>query len=271
MFDIQGKNVVIMGGGGILGRELALGYAMAGCNIAVCDLKEELAQETCRLADQYGVKTCSFAADACDEQEVTNVRDKIYEDFGQVHVLVNCVGGNMPAATTNDQVSFFDLSMGAIEKVVELNLMAGAVLPSKLFGKLMAKQEDKSSILMISSMNAIRPLTRIPGYSAAKAAVSNFTQWLAVDLARKYGEKIRVNALAPGFFLTTQSRFLLYDENTGGYSKRGMDVVAHTPMGKFGDPSDLIGAAVFLASEAAKFITGVVLPIDGGFSCYSGV
>lgn len=271
MFDIQGKNVVVMGGGGVLGRDLAVGYAKAGCNVAVCDLRGDMARESCAEIEKCGVRTMALAVDACDEGEVQSACESISKAFGRVDVLVNCVGGNMPAATTDEQNTFFDLPMDAISRVVNLNLIAGAILPSKIFGRAMSMQEGKSSILNISSMNALRPLTRIPGYSAAKAAVSNFTQWLAVDLARKYGEKIRVNALAPGFFLTTQSRFLLYDEQKGGYSARGQAVIAHTPMGRFGDAGDLIGAAVFLASDEASFITGVVLPVDGGFSCYSGV
>lgn len=271
MFDMKGRNVVVLGGGGVLGKELALGFARAGCNIAVCDLLEDAAQNCATEASQLGVIAKAWYLDATNPKQVEQCCQSILATFQHIHVLVNCVGGNQKAASTDLHTSFFDLPIEALKKVVDLNLFAGAITPSIVFGKYMAMQDVPSSILNISSMNAYRPLTRIPGYAAAKAAVSNFTQWLAVDMAQKYGDKIRVNALAPGFFMTTQSRFLLYDETTGGYSARGKRVIEQTPMGKFGEPSDLVGAAVFLSSDEAKFVTGVVLPVDGGFSCYSGV
>ena len=191
--------------------------------------------------------------------------------FGSFDILVNAVGGNKPAATTNDKTDFFNLDSKAVGDVMILNLMGGAMLPCQVFGPDLVNNENGGVIINISSMNAFRPLTRIPCYSAAKAAVSNFTQWLAVDMAQKYGEKIRVNAIAPGFFLTDQNRFLLTNEADGSLTKRGEQILTHTPMGRFGDPEDLIGTLVWLCSDASKFVTGIVVPVDGGFSAYSGV
>jgi NAD(P)-dependent dehydrogenase (short-subunit alcohol dehydrogenase family) len=183
---------------------------------------------------------------------------------------VNAAGGNVKEATVSPEIPFFDLPVGALERVVALNLFAGAVLPAQVLGKMMVKNEGGGSIINISSMNAFRPLTRIAGYSAAKAAVSNFTQWLATHFAMEYNKALRVNAIAPGFFLTNQNRFLLTTE-TGELTARGKSIIAHTPMGRFGDPGDLIGACIWLASDASRFVTGAVIPIDGGFNAYSGV
>lgn len=167
-------------------------------------------------------------------------------------------------------MSFFDLPLSALEKVIALNLFGGAILPAQVFGKIMKDQKEGGSIINISSMNAFRPLTRIPGYSAAKAAVSNFTQWLAVHFALEYNKKLRVNAIAPGFFLTQQNKYLLLDEN-GNLTERGKAIINHIPMGDFGNPDDLIGVVIWLASDASKYVTGTVIPIDGGFNAYSGV
>ena len=186
-------------------------------------------------------------------------------------ILVNAAGGNLPTATTAPQQRFFDLPLEALDNVIKLNLFAGAILPAQVFGRAMAEHSAGGVILNISSMNALRPLTRIPGYSAAKAAVSNFTQWLAVHMAQEYNPRIRVNALAPGFFLTDQNRFLLTESATGELTERGQTILAHTPMARFGQPDDLAGTVVWLCSDAAAFVTGVVLPIDGGFSAFSGV
>jgi NAD(P)-dependent dehydrogenase (short-subunit alcohol dehydrogenase family) len=189
--------------------------------------------------------------------------------WGRVDCLINAAGGNSPRATTGAETSFFDMPEEALRFVGDLNFL-GTVLPCQVFGKLMAERKE-GAILNISSMNAFRPLTRVPAYSAAKAAVSNFTQWLAVHMAREYSAAIRVNALAPGFFLTDQNRFLLIDKSRGGLTERGRTIVAHTPAGRFGNPEDLVGAALWLLSPLAKFVTGVVLPVDGGFSAFSGV
>lgn len=270
-FDLKGKNVVILGGGGILGSDMARGCAEVGANIIICDLREEMAKKISNGLKDYNIKSKGYQMDAMDKESIIKVSKQIVSDFKEVDVLINAVGGNMKKATTSDKLSFFDLEKEAIQKVVDLNLMAGAILPCQVFGKIMAFSKNGGSIINISSMNYYRPLTRTPGYSAAKAAVSNFTQWLAVYLAKEYGEKIRVNAIAPGFFLTDQNRFLLTDEKTGDLKKRGRQIIDHTPMGKFGNPDDLVGTLIWLASSASKFVTGITVPVDGGFSVYSGV
>jgi len=205
-----------------------------------------------------------------DKDKIEQCKNEVLNDFGKIDILVNSAGGNLKEATTSSDLSFFDLSLSALEKVIALNLFGGAILPAQVFGKVMADNKNGGSIINISSMNAIRPLTRIPGYSAAKAAVSNFTQWLAVHFAQEYNKNLRVNAIAPGFFLTQQNHYLLFDEN-GNLTERGKSIIAHTPMGRFGNPEDLIGVCIWLASEASKFVTGTIIPIDGGFSAYSGV
>lgn len=271
LFSLKGRNAVLLGGGGVLGTTMAVGLAKAGANIAVCDLRLESAEDAAKTAAEEGVRAKGYSINAMDKEDLKRVYKEIANDFGSVDILVNAVGGNMKDATTNDEVSFFDLSQEAMEKVMKLNLFGGAILPSQVFGKEMAESVNGGVIINISSMNAFRPLTRIPGYSAAKASVSNFTQWLAVDMAQKYGDKLRVNALAPGFFKTEQNRFLLTDAETGKLTQRGNKIIEHTPMGRFGTPDDLVGTLVWLASDAAKFITGIVVPIDGGFSAFSGV
>jgi len=271
MFSLKGKNAAILGGAGVLGTEMAKGLAKAGAYVAVCDLSEEKAKALASEINNLGIVSKGYKLNAMDLNDLKSVHDEIIRDFGRVDILVNAVGGNMKDATTSDTLSFFDLPKEALEKVVNLNLMGGAILPSQVFGKTMASNPNGGVIINISSMNAFRPLTRIPGYSAAKAAVSNFTQWLAVDLARAYGDKIRVNAIAPGFFLTEQNRFLLTNPETGELTARGNSIISHTPMGRFGKPEDLVGTLIWLASDASKFVTGVVVPVDGGFSAFSGV
>jgi len=193
----------------------------------------------------------------------------VLSTFSRVDILINGAGGNKPAATTNPDQRFFDLPSDALRWVFDLNLM-GTILPCQVFGRLMADQKS-GVILNISSMNAFRPLTRIAAYSAAKAGVSNFTQWLAVHMAQEYSPEIRVNAIAPGFFLTEQNRFLLTDKNTRELTARGKSILSHTPMARFGAPDDLIGTVIWLLSPASAFVTGIVVPVDGGFSAFSGV
>ncbi|MDI9499491.1 MAG: SDR family oxidoreductase [Clostridiaceae bacterium] len=289
LFSLKGKKAVLLGGGGILGAAMVKGLVDAGADVAVCDLDPERAQAVADsvISGAAGEKACkdtadgdpaakkpvakAYRVDAMDIDSIKAAAAAIFEDFGGVDILVNAVGGNMKGATTSEEVSFFDLDAGMLDKVVKLNFMAGAVLPSQVFGSEMVKNENGGVIINISSMNAFRPLTRIPGYSAAKAAVSNFTQWLATDLARKYGDRIRVNAIAPGFFLTEQNRFLLTDPETGEFTQRGRTIVEHTPMGRLGRPEDLIGTLIWLCSDASGFVTGIVVPVDGGFSAFSGV
>ena len=210
-----------------------------------------------------------MACDGLGRPAVFSAYERVVEAFGRVDILINGAGGNQPGATVTPGLSFFDLTPDALEAVFDLNLL-GTLYPCQAFGAQMARQ-GAGVILNISSMAAYRPLTRVVAYAAAKAAVSNFTEWLAVHLAKEYSPNIRVNAIAPGFFLTHQNRFLLTNQQTGELSPRGQAIIAHTPMGRFGDPADLLGATIWLASPAARFVTGVVVPVDGGFNAFSGV
>ncbi len=267
-FSLKGKTAVITGGAGILGSVIARGLGHAGARIIIADIVD-----TKPLIDnlaEEGIEGKGYYLDVMDREKIRTCKDEIMKHFPQVDILINAAGGNQKEATTSEELSFFDLPVKALEKVIGLNLFGGAILPAQVFGKEMLKNKEGGSIINISSMAAFRPLTKVAGYSAAKAAVSNFTQWLAVHFAQEYSNKIRVNALAPGFFLTTQNRYLLTTED-GQLTPRGKLVIAHTPMGKFGDPEDLIGACIWLASDTARFVTGIVLPVDGGFSAFSGV
>jgi len=265
-FDLKGKRIAITGGAGVLGASLARGFAEAGARIAILDLDLARAQQT---AKDIGPGHLGLVANVLEKQSIEKALDECVKAFGGIDILVNGAGGNHPKATTGPEMSFFDLPRESMEFVSNLNF-TGTVLPSQVFGRHMADAQA-GMILNISSMNALRPLTRIPAYSAAKAAISNFTQWLAVHLAQEYSPHIRVNALAPGFFLTQQNRFLLTDEATGELTARGRQILDHTPQGRFGEPDDLIGTAIWLVSDASKFVTGIVVPVDGGFSAYSGV
>ena len=267
-FNLKEKTVVITGGGGILGSVIAEGLGLAGASIAIADIIDT--NNLVNKLQSEGINARGYYMNVMDIKKIKISKDEILKDFKQVDILVNAAGGNKKEATTSDELSFFDLPLDALEKVIGLNLFGGAILPSQVFGRDMINNPEGGVIINISSMNAFRPLTRIPGYSAAKAAVSNFTQWLAVHFAQEYNPKLRVNALAPGFFLTNQNRFLLTDKD-GELTPRGKSIIDHTPMGKFGEPEDLIGACVWLASDAARFVTGIVVPIDGGFSAFSGV
>ena len=219
--------------------------------------------------DTTEVKAIAVKCSVLDKKQLEDAAKEITAAFGKVDILINGAGGNKKDATTSDSLPFFDLPAEAIRGVFDLNFL-GTLLPSQVFGKDMAKN-GSGVILNVSSMNALRPLTKICGYSAAKAAVSNFTQWLAVHINQNYSKDIRVNAIAPGFFLTEQNRFLLTDEKTGQLTLRGETIIGHTPMGRFGNPDDLTGTVLWLVSDAAKFVTGVVVPVDGGFSAFSGV
>jgi len=271
LFSLEGKVAVITGGGGVLCGAIAEGIAPFGARIAVCDIFEDKAQAVAERVASAGGEARPYKMDVLSVDSIREQCDAIYGDFGRVDILINGAGGNLKDATTSPQLRFFDLPLEALEKVVALNLFGGAILPSQVFGRRMVENDGGGSIINISSMNAFRPLTRIPGYSAAKAAVSNFTQWLAVHFAQEYNPRLRVNAIAPGFFLTEQNRFLLLDRETGDLTERGKTIIAHTPMGEFGRPEDLVGVVVWLASEASRFVTGIVVPIDGGFSAFSGV
>ncbi len=269
MYDFRGRTVVLTGGAGILGGEIAC--ALAGCraNVVILDRDQALADRLIERLESAPCRAMAVYADVLKRDTLLQAADVIKSEFGSTDILINAAGGNKPEATTSAEQSFFDLPEGALRFVFDLNAL-GTVMPCQIFGREMAERGE-GVILNISSMNALRPLTRIPAYSAAKAAVSNFTQWLATYMAQEYSPRIRVNALAPGFFLTHQNRFLLTDEASGELSPRGRTIIAHTPMARFGSPEDLLGPALWLVSPASAFVTGIVVPVDGGFSAFSGV
>lgn len=268
-YDFTGKTVAITGGAGILGGEIACALVGCNANVAILDREPSLAERFIHRIPATDGRAAVIYTDVLNVETLRQTADTVHKEFGRVDYLINAAGGNKPQATTNPDLSFFDLPVDALRFVFDLNII-GTILPSQVFGKLMAEKRE-GVILNISSMNAFRPLTRIPAYSAAKAGVSNFTQWLAVHMAQEYSPKIRVNAIAPGFFLTDQNRFLLTQKESGELTDRGKQILSHTPMARFGTPEDLFGAILWLLSPASEFVTGIVVPIDGGFSAYAGV
>jgi NAD(P)-dependent dehydrogenase (short-subunit alcohol dehydrogenase family) len=276
--DLRGKVCVITGGAGVLGSAMVKAMASVGMKIAIADINKETAETVAaEIAAEYHTDVIGVEANVLDKPSLENAKKEINEKLGEIHILVNGAGGNSPQATTkveqiteNDldklEDTFYGLTMEGFDKVYALNFK-GTLLPTMVFTTDMLKNK-KGVVLNISSMNSYKPLTKIPAYSAAKASVNNFTEWLSVHLA-KVG--IRVNAIAPGFFITHQNRFLVMDEKTGNYSPRGQKIVDNTPMGKFGQPEDLQGATLFLLSEISSFITGIVIPVDGGYSAFGGV
>jgi len=276
--DLNGKVCVITGGAGVIGVSIIRALASVGTKVAIVDINEELAQKVAaELANEFNAEIIGVKANVLDKASLESAKLVINEKLGPIDLLINGAGGNSPQATTqveqieevdlsNLDKTFYGLQMEGFDKVFALNFK-GTVLPSMVFTKDMLERRS-GVVLNISSMNSYHPLTKIPAYSAAKASVNNFTEWLAVHLA-KVG--IRVNAVAPGFFITNQNRFLVLDEKTGGYSPRGNKIVTNTPMGKFGDPDDLQGAALYLLSDLSSFVTGIIIPVDGGYNAYSGV
>jgi NAD(P)-dependent dehydrogenase (short-subunit alcohol dehydrogenase family) len=268
MYDFTGRTVVVTGGTGVLGRVMVGVLVGCGANVALLarnrDKAESLAKETKGPGRVFVIK-----GDATRRDELESAAGEVVAEFGRVDCLVNGAGGNDPQATTKPDLSFFDLPEEALRFVFELNLL-GTIFPCQVFGRLMAERGE-GVILNVSSMSAFRPLTRVVTYSAAKAGVNSFTQWLAVHLAQEYSPRIRVNAIAPGFFLTEQNRFLLTDEATGTLTARGQSIIDHTPMRRFGEPEDLLGTMLWLLSPASAFVTGIVVPVDGGFSAFGGV
>ena len=268
-YDFAGRSIVITGGTGVLGAEIT--STLIGCNadVAIVSRDPSAAEKIAQRFSKGKGRYLFVRGDVLEKQTLENASQQILKEFGRIDCLVNAAGGNNPKATTTPTTSFFDLPEDALKFVTNLNLL-GTILSSQVFAKSMVERGE-GVILNFSSMNAFRPLTRIAAYSSAKAAVSNFTQWLAVHMAKEYSPRIRVNAIAPGFFLTEQNRFLLTEKATGALTSRGQSIMDHTPMGRFGVPEDLIGAVLWLLSPASSFVTGVVLPVDGGFSAYSGV
>jgi len=265
-FDFTGKTAVVTGGCGVLCFAIAKGLAEHGANVALLDRLEERGQI---CAEEIGPRAMAVYGDVLDRDGLVEAEAQVRAEFGPTSILVNCAGGNRAEATTDEQRTFFDLPADVLRDVLDVNLL-GTIMPTQVFGRGMAERGD-GVVVNISSMSAFRPMTRVPAYSAANAAVTNFTQWLAVYVAQEFSPGVRVNAIAPGFFLTNQNRYLLIDEQTGDLTPRGQEILKHSPMGRFGTPDDLIGPVLWLASPAAAFVTGVVLPIDGGFNAYAGV
>jgi len=274
MFSLEGKIAVVTGGSGTLGGEIAKGLASAGATVIILGRRLEKGEEMATVIEKEGGKATAMAADVTKREDLERVREKLMDMFGTIDILVNAAGGNVKEATLSPggEVGLFDMPQQALQTVVDLNLM-GTILPTQVFGQAMHKKGG--SVINISSATAEQAVTRVVGYSAAKAAVNNFTKWVAVTLAQdavKEGKKpVRVNALAPGFFIADQNRALLTDLETGKLTQRGETIVAKTPMGRFGEPDELIGAAIWLASDASKFVTGTVVDVDGGFGAFSGV
>lgn len=276
--DLENKVCVITGGGGVIGSSIALGLASVGVKTAILDIFQESADKTAAMVEkESGTTSIGVVANVLDKESLLKAKEIIKSKLGNIDILINGAGGNSPKATTKNEVitpenkdevegSFFNLDIDGFDKVFSLNFN-GTLLPTMVFAKDMVDREN-GVILNISSMNAYHPLTKIPAYSAAKSSINNFTEWLAVHFAKV---NIRVNAIAPGFFLTNQNRFLLIDENTKELTARGEKILNNTPMGKFGEPEDLQGAVLYLLSDISRFVTGTVLAIDGGFNAYSGV
>lgn len=277
--DLKGKTVVVTGGGGVLCGVFAEAVAKCGANVAILDLRKEAADAVAEKIKAEGGIAKGYAANVLDREVIENVREEILKDFGKCDILINGAGGNNPKGTTTKEyldyedidgveglTTFFDLDPKGVEFVFNLNFL-GTLIPTQVFARDMAKNK-KGNVINISSMNAFTPLTKIPAYSGAKAAISNFTQWLAVHFS-KVG--VRVNAIAPGFFVTLQNKALLFDEN-GKATPRTEKILAATPMDRFGEPEELVGTLLWLLNdEASGFVDGVVVPVDGGFSAYSGV
>lgn len=273
--DLKGRNCVITGGFGVLGSALTKGLAEAGVDLAVISRSADNPAKGEAIAKEYGIKCLGISASTLDKQALIAARDLIHEKIGKIDILINCAGGNSPKATCKvEQMSkddeladtFYGLDIDGFQQVYDLNFK-GTLLATMVFTADMI-ESGKGNVLNISSMNAIRPLTKIPAYSAAKGSINNFTQWYAVHVAEC---GIRCNAIAPGFFLTDQNRFLLTEEGTGALKPRGKKIIANTPTHKFGVPEDLVGTMLYLLSDISSFVTGVVIPVDGGYSAFGGV
>lgn len=270
VIDLTGKVAVVTGGSGVLGSAMSLGLAQAGASVAVMGTSLDKAQKTVDTITAAGGKAMPLAADVLDKNALQAAYDTVIAEWGTVDILLNCAGGNKPEAMTSpdNSRSFFDLPEDALQWVFNLNFV-GSLLPSQVFAKPMV-EKGEGVIINISSMAADRPLTRVVAYAAAKAAINNFTQWMAIYFAREYSPGIRVNAIAPGFFITTQNLRIVTNED-GSFTPRGQLIVDNTPMGRFGEPEELIGALLWLVSDGAKFVTGTIVPVDGGFSAFGGV
>ena len=268
MFDIKDRVAIITGGYGVLGASMARCLATQGVHVVILGRKPEKGEPLVEELSSLGAEALFCKADVLDREALITARNTIVEKWGHIDILINAAGGNMPGATIMPDKSFLDIDFSAFNGVMNLNLM-GTVIPTVVFGEQMAKQKT-GSIINISSMTAQSVVTRVVGYSASKAAIDNFTRWMAVEMAKKVGEGVRVNAIAPGFFITEQNRTLMTNPD-GSLSDRAKDVVRATPFGRLGEADELHGAVLFYASDASKFVTGTILPVDGGFSIFSGV
>jgi NAD(P)-dependent dehydrogenase (short-subunit alcohol dehydrogenase family) len=268
LFGLKTKVAVVTGGTGVLGNTMCRALAKAGASVVILGRRKAVADTLAKEIIQSGGNAFGVSADVLDEKQLVEARKLILEKFGTIDILVNAAGGNLPGAVVTPDKTFLDLKLDDFKKVVDLNL-AGTLLPSQIFGEVMVASK-KGIIINISSMTAIRPLTRVVGYGAAKAAISNFTQWLSVEMAKKFGEGFRVNAIAPGFFLTEQNRTLLTHAD-GSLTERGQLIIKGTPFNRFGEPDELSGTLLWLCSDASKFVSGIVVPVDGAFSAYAGV
>jgi len=268
LFNIEHKVVVITGGGGVLGSEMATYLLNNGATVLILDYKQGIVDNAVSNLKKISTHIAGFVCNVLDEKSLRNTSEKIVQQFNKIDILINAAGGNMPGATIGESQTIFDVSIDDFKKVVDLNLF-GSILPSLVFGKEMVKNKN-GVIINISSMTAQSAITRVVGYSASKAAIDNFTKWLSVELALKYGDGLRVNAIAPGFFIGNQNRDLLINKD-GSYTDRGNTIIKNTPMKRFGEAEELNGSIHYLCSDASKFVTGIVIPIDGGFSAFSGV
>jgi len=268
LFDLDNKVILITGGCGILGGEIAKYLLEQQATIILLHYKEEPLKQAVKDLKNISSKVDGFLCNVVDEKSLQSVASKIMSTYGKIDVLINAAGGNKPGATVGPDQSVFDVDVAQFKQVIDLNLF-GSIIPSLVFGKEMAKNKN-GVILNVSSMAADRAITRVMGYSASKAAIDNFTKWMSVELAQKYGDGMRVNAIAPGFFIGNQNRALLTNED-GSYTDRGNTIISNTPMNRFGETNELNGAVHYLCSDASKFVTGIVIPIDGGFSAFSGV
>ena len=269
LFDLKGKVVVITGAGGVLCGAMAKALGAVGAKIAVWDIIEEAAEKIANEIKSSGGKALAVKSNVLDKKSLEDARDKTIAELGEIDILINGAGGNKKEATTSPELSFFDLPESAVRWVFDLNCL-GTIMPSQIFCRAMAER-GQGNVINVSSMSAFHPLTKVLGYSGAKAAISNFTEWLAVHMAQEYSPKIRVNAIAPGFFLTEQNRFLLVDEKTGEPTTRGRAIINSTPMARYGAPEELLGSLFWLISGASSFVTGTVVAVDGGFNAFSGV
>jgi NAD(P)-dependent dehydrogenase (short-subunit alcohol dehydrogenase family) len=268
LFSLEKKVAVVTGGTGVLGSSMVKALAKAGAKVVIVGRRKDVADDLAKEIKKTGGEAIGVSADVLNAEQLNAAKKTILDQFGAINILVNGAGGNMPGATIPTDKTFLDLKIDDFQKVVELNL-TGSVLPSQILAEpIMAAKSG--CIINISSMAAYLPITRVVGYSVAKAAISNFTQWMAIEMAKKFGEGIRVNAIAPGFFLTEQNRTLLTTSD-GGLTDRGKSVIAHTPYGRFGQPDELASTLIWLCSDGAKFVSGVVVAVDGGFSSYAGV